>query len=181
LLRRAERTLTDLVSSVRGLRFASTAEAVAVNEVVAEVAARFGAFAVGDQAMLDAVDDADRYVEALASRLAVPMALREVRWSCALAPELPPADVQRDRLSDILTAVAEDLAGAGARTLRVATAVEDGAISIHLSAPQHDGSHAPGGARLALYDRTLATVGGSLRRLPSASGRTGVLVRLPCA
>jgi glyoxylase-like metal-dependent hydrolase (beta-lactamase superfamily II) len=178
LVGRAQRRLTDFLSVVRGLQFLSVESPSRVNSVLAQLVARVKSHADTDASELLALaDDRRSFVEVLTRRLAARSPFAEVAVDYAEACRQSEAAIAPERLDDIVTSLIEGMAAAGARHIRLGTEAVNQQLLVRLSADIRIAGEALGPRRLALYERTLGWLGGSLER--EQDEPTTILLRLP--
>ena len=163
---------------MRGLQFLSVESPSRVNSVLAQLVARVKSHADTDASELLALaDDRRSFVEVLTRRLAARSPLAEVAVDYAEACRQSEAAIAPERLDDIVTSLIEGMAAAGARHIRLGTEAVNQQLLVRLSADIRIAGEALGPRRLALYERTLGWLGGSLER--EQDEPTTILLRLP--
>jgi glyoxylase-like metal-dependent hydrolase (beta-lactamase superfamily II) len=178
LVGRAERRLTDFLSVVRGLQFLSAESPSSVNSVVRQLVARVGPQADVDVAeVLALADDQRSFLDVLTRRLAAHSPLSHVTMDVTVTPEPTDAGIAAERLDDIVTSLIEGMAAAGVTRIRLGTEATTDHVLLRLSADTNVSPEAFGRRRLALYERTLGWLGGSLER--EQNDRSTFLLRLP--
>jgi len=179
LVDRAQRRLADFLSVARGLQFLQTEQPGAVNELIAELLKRKKEdTATKSTDLMEAVDDDQSFLQALAHRLAAHSPLRDIEIEFAPAAQETHANIGAERLDDILTNLMEGMAGIGVKHISIATRVASGYVEVGLSSRERMDPAAFGKRRLDLYNRTLGWLGGSLEYNHDNGGGEFVL-RLP--
>jgi glyoxylase-like metal-dependent hydrolase (beta-lactamase superfamily II) len=179
LVDRAQRRIEDFLNVVRGLRFLQTEQPGAVNELIAALLKRTKESAMVESTdLMEAVDDAQSFLQALTRRLAVYSPLRDIEFEFTPATQETSANIGAERLDDILTNLMEGMAGMGVKHISIATRVASGDVEIRLSSRERMDPAAFGRRRLDLYNRTLGWLGGALE-CSQRDGGVEFLVRLP--
>jgi hypothetical protein len=128
--------------------------------------------------LMEAVDDAQSFLQALTRRLVVYSPLRDIEFEFTPATQETSANIGAERLDDILTNLMEGMAGMGVKHISIATRVASGDVEIRLSSRERMDPAAFGRRRLDLYNRTLGWLGGALE-CSQRDGGVEFLVRLP--
>jgi glyoxylase-like metal-dependent hydrolase (beta-lactamase superfamily II) len=165
---RARRLLEDFLAMVRGLQFAG---ADGIGEINAIVRALLDRIAAGRADDLDSVPDEDiedpvSFARILVRRLANRSLLESVRFDFDPTDAATTAMVGEERLDDILLCLIEGVAGSGVRHIRLQTLLRKRMVVLRLSSPQAIYDQGFGPRRLALYNRTLSSIGGDLKYQP---------------
>ena len=179
LVERAERRIADFLGIVHGLQFLQTERPGAVDTTIAALLERAaGSPGTTTADLMDAAGDDQSFVRALTARMAAHSPLHGIQLEFAPGTGDITADIGARRLDDILTSLMESMAGQGVKHIRIATRMAAGHLEIQLSSRDRMDSAAFAGRRLALYDRTLGWLGGSLRCMEH-DGHATFVVRLP--
>jgi glyoxylase-like metal-dependent hydrolase (beta-lactamase superfamily II) len=179
LVGRAERRLADFLGMVRGLQFLDVEVPSAVNALIAQIVQRTAsAPELAASALVEVLDDEASFLEMLTHHLAAHSPLRDIEFEFVPTPQQSDANVDAERLDDILTNVLEGIAGSGVQHICIATELSMGEVVIRLSSRQPITAAAFGNRRLELYNRTLGWLGGSLA-CHQKDGSAIFVIRLP--
>ena len=163
LVGRAQRRLADFLAMVRGLQFLGLEPPCDVNAVIADIVARTKQGAdVESPDLVNAMTDDQAFLEVLTRRLAAhsPLGAVELDFTPTVRPTS--TTIGAERLGDIVTSLAEALAGAGTQQISIATSLAGGAVLLRLSPREPVPLAAIGARRLDLYKRSLEWLGGTL-------------------
>lgn len=157
LLRRAGRLLADFMATITGSRDHACLAAADLPPVLRDLIAEALTPPFSDEAFIEAADDPAAYRAELVSRLAYLPLFESVDLSLDAESPLPPVLVDRERFSDEVAGVLEDMAAAGAREIRLSLRREEDAVGLLIRGP------APLSARrLRFYRRKFGLAGASL-------------------
>lgn len=170
LLRRAGRLLTDFMNTIFGYRDAACLSAADPSSVLCDLVAGISTCPFSDEAFIEAADDPAAYRTELVSRLAYLPLFEGVALAVETEGSLPPVLVDRERFSDEVTGVLEDMVAAGAREVRLSLRQEDDTVALRVLS-----SHPLSGRRLRFYRRKFALCGASIQ--PGTDG-AGLLLLL---
>jgi glyoxylase-like metal-dependent hydrolase (beta-lactamase superfamily II) len=174
LLRRAGRLLTDFMNTIFGYRDAACLSAADVSMVLGDLVAGVSACPFSDEAFIEAADDPAAYREELVCRLAYLPFFEGVALAVEADDSVPPALLDRERFSDEVTGVLEDMVAAGACEVRLSLRREGDRITLRIFSSQP-----LSGRRLRFYRRKFALCGVSIR--PETDGAGLLLLLRPAA
>ncbi len=158
LLHRADRLLTDFMNTIMGYRETAHLSAADLPSVLRDLVAGVLTRPFSDEAFIDSADDPAAYRAELVSRLAYLPLFEGVDLVVDEdgAP-LPPVLIDRERFSDEIVGVLEDMAAAGARTIRLSSHREGDAVALRI---RGSGTLSP--RRFRFYRRKFGLCGASL-------------------
>lgn len=134
LLRRADRILSDYMTRFRGFSVRPELERVDLNNLIGNVLDHAGKSPWTGEAVIEAADSGERYLEALVSRIAHPPVFEDTRMTFAPGSGMPPVTTDPDRFSDLITCILEEFAGRGAEEIRLATSFFGSEVRVTIEA-----------------------------------------------
>ncbi len=175
LLRRTGRLLTDFMNTIMGYQDTAHLAAADLPSVLRDTVAGVSTCPFSDEAFIEAADDPAAYRAELVSRLAYLPLFEDVALSLDTgSPSLPPVLVDRERFSDEVVGVLEDLVAAGAVEVRLSLRREGDAVGLLVQGPDVLSAR-----RLRFYRRKFGLAGASLAI--SRDGTGLLLVLRPAA
>ncbi len=166
LLRRADRLLADFMNTILGYRDTAHLSAVDLLSVLRDLVAGALTCPFSDAAFIEAADDPAAYRAELVCRLAYLPLFEGV--DIVLGGDgdlLPPVLIDRERFSDEVVGILEDMAASGAREIRLSTRREEDAVGLLIR-----GSGTLSERRLRFYRRKFGLSGASLAATGDGSG-----------
>ncbi|MFA7563401.1 MAG: MBL fold metallo-hydrolase [Methanoculleus sp.] len=157
LLRRADRLLTDFMSTIFGYRDTGHLTPADLPSILHEITAAVSTPPFSDEAFIEAADNPAAYRAELACRLAYLPLLEDVALVLDLEGSFPQVLVDRERFCDEIAGVLEDMAAVGAREIRLALLRKGDATGLLI-----EGSTPLPSRRLRFYRRKFALSGASL-------------------
>ena len=157
LLRRAGRLLTDFMNTIFGYRDSAHLSAAALPPVLRDLVAGVLTPPFSDEAFIETAEDPAAYRAELVSRLAYLPLFEGIDLSINAGDTLPPVLIDRERFSDEVVGVLEDMAAAGAREIRLSPRREGDAVGLLIQ-----GSGVLSAKRLQFYRRKFGLCGASL-------------------
>ncbi|HVN65944.1 MAG TPA: MBL fold metallo-hydrolase [Methanomicrobiales archaeon] len=134
LLRRADRILSDYMTRFRGFSVRPELEEVDPGGLVRDVLEHAGRSPWTGEAIIEAAESGERYLEALVSRIAHPPVFEGIRITFTPGDGIPPVTTDTDRFSDLITGILEEFAGRDAEEIRIATSLRGRAIRLTIEA-----------------------------------------------
>ena len=165
LLRRAGRLLTDFMNTIFGYRDSAHLSAVALPPVLRDLVAGVLTPPFSDEAFIETAEDPMAYRAELVSRLAYLPLFEGIDLSINASGALPPVLIDRERFSDEVVGVLEDMAAAGAREIQLSPRREGDAVGLLIQ-----GSGVLSARRLRFYRRKFGLCGASLAISGNGSG-----------
>lgn len=132
LLRRADRLLTDFMSTIMGYQDTVSLSAVDLPPVLRDLVAGVSSCPFSDEAFVEAADDPVAYREELVCRLAYLPLFEGVGLSVETDGSLPPVLIDRERFCDEVVGVLEDMAAAGICDIRLSLRREGDAVGLRI-------------------------------------------------
>ncbi|PKL63073.1 MAG: MBL fold metallo-hydrolase [Methanomicrobiales archaeon HGW-Methanomicrobiales-2] len=171
LLRRTGRLLTDFMNTIMGYRDTAHVSAVDLSSVLRDTVAGISTLPFSDEAFIEAAEDPAAYRAELVSRLAYLPLFEDVALSLDTGlSSIPPVLVDRERFSDEVVGVLEDLVAAGAVEIRLSLRREGDAVGLLIQGPGILSAR-----RLRFYRRKFGLAGASLAISRDATGLLLVL------
>jgi hypothetical protein len=134
LLRRAERLLSDYMTRFRGFTIRPEMESVDLNGLIREVLENAGKSPWSGEAVIEAADSGERYLEALVSRIAHPPVFEDTCMAFNPGAGVPPVITDPERLSDLITGILEEFAGRGMAEVHLATSRKGQVVRLAIEA-----------------------------------------------
>ncbi len=130
MVRRAERLISDYMSTVRGFRIEHGTGRIDLSNLVSGIVGKMSAEASEDDEIMDIADDEEAFRTALVRRLAhIPVFDEiEILFDHDKGPHVVNTD--EERLSDLFAAILEDLAGAGAGEITISLVKEEDTVAL---------------------------------------------------
>ena len=158
LLRRTGRLLTDFMNTIMGYRDTAHLSAVDLSSMLRDTIAGISTLPFSDEAFIEAADDPAAYRAELVSRLAYLPLFEGVAISLdSDLSSIPPVLADRERFSDEVVGVLEDLVAAGAVEIRLSLLREGDAVGLLIQGPDVLSAR-----RLRFYRRKFGLAGASL-------------------
>ncbi|MHB8907651.1 MAG: MBL fold metallo-hydrolase [Syntrophales bacterium] len=135
LLQRADLLLMDFINATKGLRNLEEIVAADLNRLIEEIISGLKRSPREDDAILEAAEDEERFLSALASRIAYLPLFEDVRIAFRRQEDLPLLRIAASRFSDTLTDFLGLLAARECREISLAAAGEDGHGELQIMCP----------------------------------------------
>ncbi|WP_332448565.1 MBL fold metallo-hydrolase [Methanoculleus sp.] len=135
LLRRADRLLTDFMSTIMGYQETVTLSAVDLAPVLQDLITGVSSCPFSDEAFIEAADDPAAYRDELACRLAYLPLFEGVGLSLETEGSLPPVLIDRERFSDEIVGVLEDMVATGVHDIRLSLRREGDVVGLRVPGP----------------------------------------------
>jgi glyoxylase-like metal-dependent hydrolase (beta-lactamase superfamily II) len=162
LMRRAGRLLSDYSVTYRGFRPPYYAEYADINELIGAILNEILHDPYDDMAILKAETDED-YARALKSRIAHINLFEDIDLVYEPDPKNPSANMDRERFSDVLIDILERFAAAGAKEIKVKTALNNDWSAVSISGKGNISCNPLSGRSQRFLERNLSLCGGLMQ------------------
>lgn len=161
LLRRVQNSFSDFMQIAGGMPIEYISEEIDLNLLLEELLVQITSVPYNDD-IIDLLDNEDRYLDALVSRIAFQPVFRQVCFDMQAEPNLPGIKIPKDRFCNTLLGVLEEIAALDIKEICLLSARANMGAIIRISCPKGIPGDVLNEKKLHLYQRKFSELGGDL-------------------